>query len=68
MICGPCQERRRRMLDALFEARLADMAREVGQGLLELTGLKEKGDGEGTVLSEGQQPSGDLQEKDRGDI
>ena len=45
MSCEPCEERRRKVLDALLALRIAEALRQVAIGAAEMVGVKEKGDG-----------------------
>lgn len=44
--CTPCAERRRKFMDALLHARIADAAKQAALGAAEMVGIKEKEDGD----------------------
>lgn len=45
-MCNECAERRRKLFDALMEAKIAETVRQAALGAAEMTGLKDKGDAE----------------------
>lgn len=44
--CEPCAARRRKALDALLAARIAEAVKQAAIGAAEMAGLKEKADGQ----------------------
>lgn len=46
MTCEPCAERRRKVLDAILDARIAEALKQAAIGASELIGLKGKDDGQ----------------------
>lgn len=48
--CEPCAERRRKLLDALIEARIAEAVKQAALGAAEMVGLKEKEHADGEEL------------------
>lgn len=46
MDCDDCAARRRKLLDALLAARIAEAVRQVAIGAAEMVGVRVKGDGE----------------------
>lgn len=45
MSCTECAERRKKLLDALLQAKIAEASKQAALGAAEMAGLKEKGDG-----------------------
>lgn len=45
MMCEACSERRKKLVDALLAAKIAEAAKQAAIGAAELVGLKDKGDG-----------------------
>lgn len=45
MTCTPCQERRKKMLDALLNAKIVEAVKQAALGAAEMTGIKDKGNG-----------------------
>ena len=45
LMCTDCSERRKKLLDALLHAKIAEAAKQAALGAAEMAGLKEKGDG-----------------------
>lgn len=43
MACDACTERRRKLLDALLEARIAEAIKQAAIGAAEMTGMKGQG-------------------------
>lgn len=64
--CPQCQERQRKLRDAIFNAAVVETLKQAGLGLVELTGLKEK-DALNDVDGNGPAPVGSADEgKDDG--
>ena len=45
MTCESCEDRRRRLLDALMQAKIAEALKQAALGAAEMAGLKDKDDG-----------------------